>query len=134
MTHVVLVGDVAHLAGVGQRQRERLFAQHVFAGARGGDGDFAVDVIRRGDDHRVDRVGRDHLVGGAEAVGDPAGDLRLFQHARVGVAQRDDFRLRQQRESRQMVGERHLAGADQAHADGRIRLGHRVGRDGIDRK
>ena len=67
VTHVVLIGDVAHLARIGQRQRERLFAQHVFAGARGGDGDFAVDVIRRGDDHRVDRVGRDHLVRGARS-------------------------------------------------------------------
>ena len=56
VAHAGGLGGLVHLARLGDVHRNRLLAEHVLAGPDGGDGDVAMHMIGRRDDHGVDAV------------------------------------------------------------------------------
>jgi hypothetical protein len=72
-----------HAVGFAEVQAERLFADNMFAGARGVQRDRAVHIIRRADDDHVERIQLQHLA----IVGKVAGDAE-FSGERLGMAWR----------------------------------------------
>ena len=86
-----LLGDLAHLAGLVDRVRQRLLAVDVLAHLHGHDADHGVQVVGRGSHHRVDvLLGFEHLaeIGVVLGVGEFLGETR--QDVLVHVAEGHD--------------------------------------------
>ena len=79
-------GFIQHLANLFaffNRQRERLFAVHVFAGLHGFDRNFRVPVVRRDNGHCVDVVAVKYLAVVFVNVHSPSLHLRFRTHSPV---------------------------------------------------
>ena len=76
-----------HQLAVAAGQRERLLHHHAAPGARGGDRDRRV-VARGGDEHDIQRLGRDQLLRAGEHPRDAIPALGRTGHLRCDVAHR----------------------------------------------
>ena len=99
-------------------QRQRALAQHVLARRQRAQRMRLVEMVRRGDDDRVERVLLEQIldvgvdVGDAEAIGERA------RFRPVVVAERDELRAAHLRQDRQMGDLRDGSRADDADSNG----------------
>ena len=116
---------VEHRLGLVAGARERLLADDVLAGLRGGDGDFGVAVVRRDDIDGVDVFARDHappVVRGfveAVALARRLGEFgrHIDDHLAMGNGRRGPEEHRHRRIGQRM-GLAHEAAADHRDIEG----------------
>ncbi len=96
---------------------DRLFHHHMLARRDRVQRDRRVIDIRRRDQHRLHVVSFDDFTMIRAGDRDAGRLLGLFQHRRIGIAQRDDFGIGTERESGQMVGQGDPAASDDGYAE-----------------
>ena len=81
-----LLHRIEHLLALLDVHRQRLFAQHMFAGARGGDRDFSMRIVGRVNVHDVDVLRIDHFLPVRGGAFPPELFAGLFDRLRVPAA------------------------------------------------